>query len=273
MQNFLAHDQKPSILNFLPMKIVRRHKCDIKKCIILFGLIFILHNTFAEIKNGYGNDILQLHESLKNLKSIFNEPDRLTFARRRQIESKIAYIENSIFYYKVTESLLNQFKMIAPDLYAEIDTIRDSKGRPVNVYIKFVPVNGTQLQAWGATYINLSETDSVAYCAEYGENAVSVKIWIVSKALLVLSHEMGHVKYQVPNLASYLEYYKEHYSPNVDQYDILGHNADDPSGKSAIQFERRFRKEYANFLKMGSEKIEDPIAIMDAIRKNINKNI
>ena len=113
------------------MKIVRRNNCDIKKCIILFGLIFILHNTFAEIKNGYGNDILQLHESLKNLKAILTEPDRLTVARRRAIESKIAYIENSISYYKVTESLLNQFKMIAPDLYAEIDTIRDSKGRPV----------------------------------------------------------------------------------------------------------------------------------------------
>ena len=54
------------------MKIVRRNNCDIKKCIILFGLIFILHNTFAEVKNGYGNDIIQLNESLKNLKAILN---------------------------------------------------------------------------------------------------------------------------------------------------------------------------------------------------------
>ena len=255
------------------MKNVRRNNCNIKKYIILFGLIFILHNAFGEIKNGYGNDIVKLNESLKNLKAIVSESDRLTVARRRQIESKIANIENSISYYKVTESLLNQFKMIAPDLYAEIDTITDSKGRPVNVYVKFVPINDTHLQAWGTTYINQSETDSVAYCSEYGEYAVSVKIWIVNKALLVLSHELGHVKYQVPNLASYLEYYKEHYSPNIDRYDILGHKADDPSGKSAIQFERRFRKEYSNFLKMNSEKIEDPMAIMDAIRKNINKNI
>jgi len=255
------------------MKNVRRHNCDGKKYIVLFGLIFILHNAFGEIKNGYGKDIILLNESLKNLKAIVSESDCLTAARRRQIGSKIVSLENSISYYKVTESLLNQFKMIAPDLYAEIDTIRDGKGRPVNVYIKFVPINSTELQAWGTTYINQSETDSVAYCSEYGEYAVSVKIWIVNRALVVLSHELGHVKYQVPNLASYLEYYKEHYSPNVDGYDILGHKPDDPSGKSAIQFERRFRKEYANFLKIGSEKIEDPLAIMDAIRKNINKNI
>ena len=107
-------------------------------------------------------------------------------------------------------------------------------------------------------------TGSMPYPLKYG---------LSIERSVVLSHELGHVKYQVPNLASYLEYYKEHYSPNVDQYDILGHKPDDPSGKSAIQFERRFRKEYSNFLKMGSEKIEDPMAIMDAIRKNINKNI
>jgi hypothetical protein len=258
---------------FYTMENVRRHNCNQIKSTLLFGLVFILHHAFGEIKNGYGNDIIQLNESLKNLKAIVTGSDGLTVARRRQIESKIATIENSISYYKVTESLLNQFKMIAPDLYAEIDTIRDGKGRPVDVYIKFVPINSTQLRAWGTTYINQSETDSIAYCSEYGEYSVSVKIWIVNKALVVLSHELGHVKYQVPNLTSYLEYYKEHYPPYVDGYDILGHKPDDPSGKSAIQFEKRFRKEYSNFLKIGSEKIENPMAIMDAIRKKINKNI
>jgi hypothetical protein len=255
------------------MKIVSGNNSDKKTYLILFGLIFLLHNTFGEIKNGYGNDIIQLNESLKNLKAIVTESDHLSAARRRQIESKISDIGNFISYFKVTESLLNQFRMIAPDLYAEIDTIRDSKGRPVNVYIKFIPINDTQLQAWGATYVNQSETDSAVSCAEYGVNAVSVKIWIVNKALFVLSHELGHVKYQVPNLSSYLEYYKEHYSPHVDQYDILGHKAGDPSGNSAIRFEKRFRKEYSNFLKMSKEKIEDPMAIMDTIRKNLYKNI
>ena len=271
MKNFLGHNQKTVPSKLLPMKIVTQNNCDIKKYIILFGLIFILHNTFGEIKNGY--DIIRLNESLKNLKAIPTEPDRMTVARRTQIESKILNIQNSISYYKLTESLLSQFKMIAPALYEEIDTIRDRKGRSVNVHIKFVPINGTQHQAWGATYISQSEADADVYCSDYGEHAVSVKIWIVSKALLVLSHELGHVKYQVPNLASYLEYYKKHYSPNVDQYDILGHNADDPSGKSANQFVRRFRKEYSNFLKMASEKVQDPLAILNEIRKNIKKAI
>ena len=251
------------------MKIARRDNYEIKEYIILFGLIFILHNAFGEIKNGY--DIIQLNESLKNLKAILTEADQLIGTQRRQIDSKITNIENSIFYFKLTESLLSQFQLIAPDLFAEIDTIKDRKGRSVHVYIKFVPVSGTQLQAWGATYINQSATDPDVYCSEYGEYAVSVKIWIVSKALLVLSHELGHVKYQVPNLASYMEYHRKHYASVVDQFDILGHSPDDPSGKTAVHFAKRFRKEYSNFMKISSERISDPLALMNGIRKKSNK--
>ena len=64
------------------MKIVRRNNCDVKKYIVLFGLIFILHNAFGEIKNGYGNDIILLNESLKNLKAVVSKSDRLTVARQ-----------------------------------------------------------------------------------------------------------------------------------------------------------------------------------------------
>lgn len=45
--------------------------------------------------------------------------------------------------------MLVQFKTIAPELYAEIDTIRDRLGRPVNVYVKFVAVDGTDVKAEG----------------------------------------------------------------------------------------------------------------------------
>jgi hypothetical protein len=268
-----GYDKKMSHLIFLAMTIIKRNIFDMKKYCILFGLIFLLHNAFGEIKNGYGNEILQLHESLKNLTAILREADHLPVSQRRQIESKITKIKNSISFYKVTESLLSQFKMISPDLYAEIDTIKDRKGRSVSVYVKFVPINSTKFQAWGSTHVNQSATDADAYCSEYGDFSVSVKIWIVSKALIVLSHELGHVKYQVPNLVSYLGYYKQHYSGIVDQYDLLGHNSDDPSGKSAYAFAKRFRKQYSNFLRVASEKVQNPLVIMDGIRKHLHKNI
>ena len=252
------------------MRIVKRNFRIQKRYIIFFVFVLILDYTFGQIKNGY--NIIQLNESLTNLKAILKETAQLTVVGRRQIELKVDNLENLICYYELTENLLDQFKTIAPGLFAEIDTIKDRKGRSVRVYVKFVPVSGTQLQAWGATYIYQSATDPDVYCSEYGEYAVSVKIWIVSKALLVLSHELGHVKYQVPNLASYIEYHRKHYARVVDQFDILGHSPDDPSGKTAVHFAKRFRKEYSYFMKISSERISDPLALMNGIRKKSNKN-
>ena len=97
------------------------------------------------------------------------------------------------------------------DLYNEIDTIKDIKGRAVNVFVKFIPTDATEVKAWGTTYMRQVENDQDGYLSEYGELTVSVKIWIVNNALLVLAHELGHVKYQVPNLANYFEYYRKNY--------------------------------------------------------------
>ena len=178
---------------------------------------------------------------------------------------------NNISYYELTENLLNQFKIIAPCLYNEIDTIKDIKGRTVNVFVKFIPTDATEVKAWGTTYMNQVENDRHAYLSEYGELAVSVKIWIVRNALLVLAHELGHVKYQVPHLANYFEYYKKNYFSIMNYSNDIGHNPTDPSGKSAYQYEKLFRKEYAYFLK-ANEKIQNPIALVERIKKNLSSN-
>ena len=51
----------------------------------------------------------------------------------------------------------------------------------------------------------------------------------------------------------------------------IGHNTNDPSGKSANQYEKLFRREYAYFLK-ANEKIENPIALMEKIKMNLSSN-
>ncbi len=263
-----------SHINFNAMKNpVRQNSLAIVKYVFLFTLITTLYNVSAEIKNGYENEINQLTESLNNLRAILNQNNDLDGSKRRNIVAKIASIENTISYHALTESLLRQFKAIAPDLYAEIDTIKDNKGRSVNVYVKFIPKDATEVKAWGTTYIAQGENDHDAYQSEYGELTVSVKIWIVNQALLVLSHELGHVKYQVPHLASYVEYHKKHYKAIVSSDSYIGHRADDPSGNNAAQYEKRFRKEYANYLKVTDEKIQSPVALMDKIRKQMNNEI
>ena len=76
------------------------------------------------------------------------------------------------------------------------------------------------------------ENDKDAYVSEYGPFSVSIKVWIVTRALLVLSHEFGHVKYQVPNLASYLEFHRTHYM-KLHIY-FIGHSPTIPAAKVPI---------------------------------------
>jgi hypothetical protein len=233
--------------------------------LLLFGSC---NSSPAEIKNGYEKDIMIMKESLKNLANILIENRDMSGAQRRKIESKIETLVDHISFYDLTENLLNQFRIIAPKLYAEIDSIRDRKGRRVHVYVKFVPVDATIVKAWGITYLNQMPSDKDAYLSEYGELTVSVKIWIVSKALLVLSHELGHVKYQIPNLASYMDFHKTAYKGELSNY--IGHHYDDPSGKTAVEAEKSFKKEYDYFLKNTNEKIQSPVVLLVRIRKSMS---
>ena len=241
----------------------------LRRCSFLIIILFVSCNaSFCEIRNGYEKDILILKESLKNLTEILIEDEELSSIQRRKIESKVETLVNHISFYDLTESLLSQFKIIAPKLYAEIDTISDRKGRPVHVYVRFVPVDATKVKAWGMTYLNQMENDQDAYLSEYGAFTASIKIWIVPKALQVLSHELGHVKYQIPNLASYMTFYKKCYAEEVSN--CIGHNPSDPSGKIAVESEKSFRKEYAYFLRSTDEKIQNPVILLTKIRKSMS---
>lgn len=238
-------------------------------CFLTLVVLFMCCTvSFCEIRNGYEHEILIMKESLKRLTEILTENKDLSADQRRRMESKAELLINHISFYDLTENLLNQFKIIAPKLYAEIDTISDRKGRPVHVYVRFVPVDATKVKAWGVTYLNHVKNDQDAYLSEYGEFTVSVKIWIVPRALLVLSHELGHVKYQIPNLASYMNFHKKNYKDEVSNY--IGHNHDDPSGKTAVQAEKLFRKEFAYYLKNTDEKIQNPVILLTKIRKSMN---
>jgi hypothetical protein len=255
-------------VRFFRFQIQALHKL-LRICFLLFMILFLSSNaSLCEIRNGYEKDILILKESLKSLTEILNGDKYLSGVQRRKIESNIETLVNHISFYDLTENLLNQFRIIAPKLYAEIDTISDRKGRPVHVYVKFVPPDATKIKAWGITYINQMENDQDAYLSAYGALTVSVNVWIVSKALLVLSHELGHVKYQVPNLASYVNFHKKCYNGEPSNY--IGHHADDPSGKSAVQSEKSFRKEYLYFLKNTNEKIQHPVVLLARIRKSMS---
>src|SRR5688572_26159212 len=236
-------------------------------CLHILMFILTCHAVFGEIKNGYEKNISGTKKSLAILRASLLDDENITPWQRRKIQSTIATLVDHVAYYDLTEGLLSQFQTIAPELYAQIDTIRDRLGRPVDVYIKFVPVDGTSIKAWGLTYMAQASDDKDAYQSEYGKFTVSVKVWIVQRALLVLAHELGHVKYQVPNLASYFDFYKKQYD-NTHSGNPLGHDTDDPSGKWAIQFGKTFQKKYVDFLKISIEKVQNPLAQLVRLKKS-----
>src|SRR3990170_4143787 len=122
---------------------------------VLFLIVYFVtvSNVFGELKNGYEKNNFQTREALKNLRFLIAETKDMSASQRKEIKSRIERLECDILYYELTKNLLNQFKMIAPTLYDEIDTIKDNKGRAVHVYVKFVPEDATEVKAWGTTYM------------------------------------------------------------------------------------------------------------------------
>jgi hypothetical protein len=239
----------------------------LKKCCCHFFILLLSYvSVFGKIKNGYEKGIAATRHSVVYLQNQLWENDDLSSVHRRKLQSSLDLLLNHVSFFELTENLLSEFKIIAPDVFTEIDTITDRLGRPVDVYVKFVAREATEVKAWGSTYANQLEDDKDAYFSEYGPFTVSVKVWTVQKALEVLSHEFGHVKYQVPNLASYMKFHKAHYG-NIQVRTFIGHNPKDPSGKCANEFGATFRKRYINFVKSGNEKIQNPEIILARIRK------
>ena len=235
--------------------------------------MFIICTVYGEIKNGYENQISSARESLKNLSALRWTSHDLSHIQLREIKSKTQTVWNYIAQYELTENLLKQFQILAPDLYHEINEIKDSRGRSTDVYVKFILREHAVVQAGGITYLNQVPGDQHAYRSEYGERTVSVKIWIMDNALFVLAHEMGHIKYQVSNLSSYVEYYKITYPPAFTEPNYIGHNINDPSGLSALSFHKRFCHAYANSSKQRNNPQETPANLFRHIRKRILSEI
>jgi hypothetical protein len=125
--------------------------------------------------------------------------------------------------------------------------------------------------AAGITSMGQSDEDKDACFSEYGKYSVSIKIWISSKALFVLSHELGHVSYQVPNFEAYIDYYRKQYSSLIRDSNCIGHSTSDKSGRNASIFEKEFKKDFLVSLRFRNDDapLETPLVLMEEIRRKI----
>jgi hypothetical protein len=242
-------------------------------CLPLVIVVLCSNTIPAAVKNGYGLHIYEVRESLKTLQAILNETDTLSVFQKNEIKRKIGTLLEYVTYHELTEQLLTQFRLIAPDLLNKVDSVKSKTGLPITVYVRFVSEKEMQHGAHATTNIGHVANDPDLYTSEFGPASVSVKIASVNRSLVLLAHELGHVFYQAKNLATYITFYAKLYQNETFHSTYIGHDGGDPSGLTAIEFENIYKDRYNSMVRGTGDKIENAISLLATIRRNLGRTI
>ena len=238
-------------------------------CLIVVLCFLSFSDLVGRIRNGYEPKLESAKVSLQKLNLLLSQSEGLSIGHRLRIKSEMDDLIDYISYYKLTEELLQQFRIISPRLYAEMDNIKDRQGRLTDVYVKLINRKKSRVQLEAATFFYQAPMDEDANLSQYGMYSVSIEIWIGDNSLFLLSHELGHTKYIVPNLATYTEFYVKQYGTTNVNISYIGHRRYDLGGKWANAFEKEYREEKAIFLqKNGGKKPQSLASLFYRIRRN-----
>lgn len=230
--------------------------------------LFAIEALHARLLNGYGGQIASNKQSLENLRMMLLGSDSLSPDQRRQLKSKIAALVDFISLYEITEEAIDQLRTVSPKIFLASDAVRDKRGRRTDIYVKLVHKERSRLPLEGANFLWQHANDKDLSVSEFGNRTASIEVWINCNAVLLLSHELGHVIYIVPNLATYVDFYKSAYA-RVGDITYVGHKYQDPSGKSADNFMMQFRNDLREYRRLGGVKLESPLSRLVAIRKQL----
>jgi hypothetical protein len=193
--------------------------------------------------------------------------NNLTITEKLLLKSKIEKLVNYISHYELTDEFIRQFRIVAPIIFTELDDIKDRRGRSTDVYIRLVSEEQARTPMVAATFFERMPDDEDANVSWYGPYSVSVDISIGENSLFLLSHELGHIRYIVPNLADYYKFYNWNYS-NATGFHNMGHSANDPSGQYAHMFERRFLEEKKVYSRNGGKKPMSLFSLLTQLKKS-----
>ena len=234
--------------------------------------LFAIEVLHARILNGYGTQLTNNKQCLENLRLVLLGSDSLSSEQRKRVKSKIADLIDFISLYEITEEAIRQLKIVSPKIFYLSDSLKDKKGRPTDIYIKLVHEERSRIPLAGANLLWQHAYDKDLSVSEFGAQTVSIEVWIGCKALLLLSHELGHVNYIVPNLAVYVVFYNHAYS-HLENISFVGHKHQDSSGKSADNFMKQFYDDWREYRKLGGIKLESPLLRLAAIKKQLKNEM
>lgn len=235
--------------------------------LIIVFFFFVTGEGFARIKNGYSRQIQGTRAALRNLKLQLATRSDISPVERRSLEANIRGLISYISCYELTEELIARMKRISPTIFWDIENIKDKKGRPTDVYVKLVPDERARINLKAASFLNQAD-DRDASCSEYGPFSVLVEVCISNNSLFLLSHEFGHIKYIIPNLAAYKEFYNKLYgrakSVNLP---YIGHGHRDESGRTARQFEKIYCQDQLSYRKNSRSDLQGFVRLFSRLKR------
>jgi hypothetical protein len=221
----------------------------------------------GKIRNGYEQELQSCKLSLQKIKLLLADDHGISLAQKVKMKSKIGDLITYISCYELTQALLEQFRIISPELYQEIDSLRDKRGRTTDVYVRVVTSGHAKAPLRAASFFNYFSSDEDACYSRYGANSISIDIRIDDNALFLLSHELGHVRYIIPNVAAYTKFYNKQYGSKKVELTYIGHSHRDESGKYANAFEKKFLKNKQFHFENGGKKPESMFTLFNQLRK------
>jgi hypothetical protein len=234
--------------------------------------LFAIEDLHARILNGYGAHLNNNKQCLENLRLMLLGSDSLSSDQRRRLKSKIADLIEFISLYEITEEAIRQLKIVSPKTFCLSDSLKDKQGRLTDIYIKLVHKERSRIPLAGANFLWQHAYDKDLSVSEFGSQTASIEVWIGCNALLLLSHELGHLFYIVPNLAIYVAFYNHAYS-QAEDINYVGHKHQDSSGKSADNFMKQFYSDWKAYRRLGGLKLESTSLRLAAIKKQLKNEM
>jgi len=209
-----------------------------------------------EIKNAYEPVLKTIAQCLGNLEYLLSD-NNTSMEGVQRLKKSFSLLKKkqrtTLNYFYKTQNLISRLNLIDPNLFNSVNTIRDKRGNPIDIYVKVVPFNES-LTTLAFTNLNQSEEDNDIYYSQFGINTVYIEIvdcinntFLRSDNLILFVHELGHAMYQTKHLDEYMSYYLKNYPANVNSRQPRGHNGTDPSGRMAEETVTNFVKKYHEY--------------------------
>ena len=143
-------------------------------------------------------------------------------ARQKYKDAKRSYDDIS-YKYHIVDNAISNVKQYNPELYEKMDNMKDADGNSVD--IRIVIDYSKNKEGWGTIPSNSNCPSALSISLNPNANFENVS----TDMGMVLSHELGHLSYIIPNWNTYQDFLNN----KVNRMSHDGHSNNDESGKEA----------------------------------------